>query len=81
LSESAKCLQLAADQDHHESQFYIGMAYRFGGGAAPDSVLSFELIKKAAEQGFAPAQYYQYHTGIAYLQGIVMTVQTEKGIK
>ena len=50
-------LQLAADQDHIEAQFYLAQAYHDGEGVEQDYIMAVHFYTNPAEQGNADAQY------------------------
>ena len=50
-------LQLAADQNHSEAQFYLAQAYHDGEGVEQDYIMAVHFYTNPAEQGNADAQY------------------------
>ena len=50
-------LQLAADQNHIEAQFYLAQAYHDGEGVEQDYIMAVHFYTNPAEQGNADAQY------------------------
>ena len=59
-------LQQAAQQDHTESQYNLGICYELGHGIEKDLQKAAEYYQKAAEKGYAPAQY---NLGVCYYNG------------
>ena len=51
-------LQLAADQNHIEAQFYLAQAYHDGEGVEQDYIMAVHFYTNPAEQGNADAQYW-----------------------
>ena len=59
-------LKKAAEQNHAEANYWLGICYRDGIGTECNNELSFECYKKAAEQGYEDAYYWLalcYHEG------------------
>jgi TPR repeat protein len=51
-------LQLAAEQNHADAQFNLGIYYYTGTGVEKDDAKAARLYGRAAEQGHAMARYY-----------------------
>ena len=56
----------AAEQNHKDAQFSIGLCYDFGDGVTKDKYLAVEWYKKAADQNHPTAQY---NLGSSYENG------------
>jgi len=48
--------QLAADQENSRAQSALGLMYLQGLGATQNYKAAFKLLKRADDQGYAPAQ-------------------------
>ena len=60
-------IRARAEKSDAQAQFELGVAFGFGTlGIAKDAVVAVMWYRKAAEQGFAPAQY---NLGVCYEQG------------
>lgn len=70
-NEAAKWFTLAADQDNHLAQEYLGYMYRNGFGVETNITKAVELFKKAANNGFtysAKTLAYIYRDGEGEIQ-------------
>jgi TPR repeat protein len=65
-AESVKWLRSAAEKDHAEAQFRLGIMYYDGEGAARNMTEALKWIRLAAEQGHAEAQC---SLGVMYFHG------------
>ena len=61
-----KWYRKAAEQNHAEAQYNLGVCYDEGEGVAKDQVEAVKWYRKAAEQNFAAAQY---NLGVCYAKG------------
>ena len=64
--EAVKWYRKAAEQNHAEAQYNLGVCYSNGQGVAKDEVEAVKWYRKAAEQNFAAAQY---NLGVCYYKG------------
>ena len=65
-SIAAQYYEMAADQDHPQSQYNLAFAYEHGVGIQRDVETSMEWYEASAEQGIPIAQF---RLGTAYLEG------------
>jgi len=73
-----KWLKLAAEKNHREAQFLLGLFYQYGHGLNQDSTKAFNWYKQAAKQGVAEAQY---RLGLMYLNGDGTTVDRNRALE
>jgi len=69
--ESARWLQIAADQNHAPAQSALGLLYREALGVMPDDTVAVEWFRRGAEQGDANGQFLlasMYANGQGVLQ-------------
>lgn len=71
-------LKKTAEQNHAESNYWLGICYRDGIGTERNSKLAFECFRMAAEQGIAESQY---SLACCYLQGKGVKKSDELGMQ
>lgn len=71
-------LERAASFGYTPAEFYLGMAYAYGEGVAPDDQIAVKWYQRAAEKGYAEAQ-----SSLAwrYFQGVTLPHDEALGIE
>ncbi|MCD4651283.1 MAG: sel1 repeat family protein [Candidatus Cloacimonetes bacterium] len=75
---AASWYRKAAEQNHAEAQFRLGMLYEEGKGFPRDYMRSFQYIRDAATNGFSEAQY---RLGTKYYLGKGLTRNVDKALE
>lgn len=61
-TNALKWLQMAAEQNMHEAELYLGLCYDVGrGNLQADAVKAAALYKRSADSGYSEAQYHYAH--------------------
>jgi len=77
--EAVKWWRLAADQEHADAQFSLGVMYNNGGQGVPlDYKEAVKWFRLAADQGHADAQF---SLGYAYLEGEGVPLDYKEAVK
>lgn len=58
IATAIKWYERAANNEHRGGQYALGLCYSSGNGVAESFEKGLELLEKAAEKGYAPAQYF-----------------------
>jgi TPR repeat protein len=76
--EAFKWFSLSAEQGYSFAQYYLGNAYEYGFGVAPDPLKAIEWYRLAAEQGDIESQY---RLGIKFYYGIDVPKNVPESIR